>query len=505
MAMNLRAVLAEVVGRYAGKTAIVCGDQRLSYTEVDEASNRVANALLRMGVGKGDRVAMLLSSSPEFAVVFFGIVKLGAIAVPLDVKYKLDEITSLFNNSQPRVLVAESPFLESLVPALPGFRSIEHVIAVSDECQGQFLSYREIVTGAMAQQVEVELEGKDIALLSYTGGPTSRPRGALISHESLIVEADASGDGFQQTDRDVTVLFALPLFHAFGLEIVLLTSLFRGSTVVILPGLSLHSLMETIERERATIFMGVPYIFALAVNMAEIEGVGHDLSSLRLCVSGGAPLPLSVIERFKHYYGFDIAQVWGLTEAVAHVTCQPVDGTEKPGGVGKPLSGWEVKIVDDSGRELPQNQPGEIIVRGPLMAGYYANPEDTAAVIRNGWLYTGDIGRIDEDGELYILGLKKDMILVKGQNVYPLDIEAVLHTHPGIAEATVFGIPDELRGEKIRAVVSLQDGQVATEHELQEFCRQRLANCKVPKQVIFVDALPRAADGSIRKEDLKRG
>ncbi len=502
--MNLRVMLEEVASRYAGKTAIVSGDQRLSYAELDEASNKVANAFLKMGLNKGDRVAMLLSDSPEFAVIYFGIVKTGAIAVPLDTKYKFAELDTLLSHCQPRVLVAESPFLETLAPALPRFKSIEHVISLSADYQEPCLSYHEIMAASPAQRVEVELEAEDIALICYTSGPTSRPRGAVLSHGSLITEAAASGDGFQQTDKDVVELFALPLFHAFGLEIVLLTSLFRGSTVAMQPVVSIHGAMETVERERVTIFMGVPYVFTLAVDMAEKEGIKYDLSSLRLCVSGGATLPLRVIERFKHHYGLDIAQLWGLTEATAHVTCQPVDGTGKLGGVGKALSGWEVKVVDDSGREVPVNQPGELIVRGPIMENYYANAEDTAAVVADGWLYTGDIGRVDEDGEVFILGLKKDMIIVKGQNVFPMDIEAVLRMHPGVAEAVVVGVPDELRGERVKAVVSLKDGLAATERELQEFCRERLANYKVPKKVVFVDSLPRAAGGRIRKEDLKR-
>ena len=502
--MNLRLMLEEVAKQYGAKTAIALGDQRLSYTELDEASNKVANALFELGLSKGDRVAMLLSNSPDFAIIYFGIVKIGAIAVPLDTRYKFYELASLFNNCQPKILVAESPFLEPLVPDLPRFKSIEHVIDLSSEYEGQFLSYRQILTTSSAHKVEVGLEAEDIALIFYASGTTSRPRGAILSHGSLIVEAKASGDGFEQTDKDIVMQFALPLYHAFGLEIVLITSLFRGSTVVMLPGLSISSLMETIERERATMFMGVPYIFALAINMAEKERIKYDLSSLRLCVSAGQALPLIIRERFRQHYGLDIVEIYGLSEAVAHVTCQPVDGTGKPGSVGKALSVWEIRIVDDNGKELPANQTGEIIVAGPFMKGYYANPEDTAEVIKDGWLYTGDIGKIDEDGELFILGLKKDMILIKGQNIYPIDIEAVLRSHPRVAEAAVVGIPDELRGERIRGVVSLKDGQVVTERELQDFCRQHLANYKVPKQIIFVKSLPKTASGKIRKEELKQ-
>jgi len=501
--LNLRVMLEEAVRRYKEKTAIISGNDRLSYAEVDAVSNKIANYLLKLGVSKGDRVAMLLSSSLEFVTVFLGIIKIGAIAVPLDTKCKLDEYASLLDNCRPGILVAESNFLEVLMPVSTRFSYIQNVITVGNGGDGQFVDYQQIIDTTHAGHIGVKVDSRDIALISYTGGPASRPRGTLITHENLIIEGLASGYGFEQTEKDVVVLFALPLFHAFGLEIALITSLFQGSTVVIVPGLSLHGLMQTIEREGVTIFMGVPYIFTLAVNMAEVEGIKHNLSSLRLCVSGGASLSLRVIERFRQYYGLNIAQVYGLTEATAHVTCQPADGSGKPGGVGGALAVWDVKVVDDDGRELSANETGEIIVRGQVMAGYYNNPEDTAETMAGDWLLTGDFGWIDEDGEVFIQGLKKDMILVKGQNAWPMDIETVLRTHPGVAEAAVVGIADELRGERIRAVVRLKDGCLVAEKELQEFCREHLANFKVPKQVVFTDSIPRTAKGQFDKQALK--
>ena len=502
--MNLKLMLEETVRRYGRKTAIALGDHRLSYAELDEASNKVANALIEMGVSQGDRVAMLLPNSPEFVAIYFGIVKIGAIAVALDTKYKIDELTSLFGNSQPKVLFSESPTLEPLVPALPRFKYIERVIDLSPKYEKRFLSYQEIMATSSAQRAEVEPEPEVIANIAYTSGPTFRPRGVMLSHQDLVTDATISGDRFGQTDKDVIVLFALPMHHAVGLEVILLTSIAKGSTVVMLPGLSIEALMETIEKERGTIFMGVPYIYTLAVNIAEKKGVKHDLSSLRLCCVGGAPTPIDVMKRFKQLYGLDIVQFWGLTEATAQVTCQPIDSTGKLGSVGKALPGWEVKIVDDNDRELPLNQPGEIIARGPIMKGYYSNPRATAEAIKDGWLYTGDIGRLDEDGELFILGRKKEMIIVKGQNIYPSDIEGVLYTYPKVAEAAVVGIPDELRGEVVRAVISLKEGEVATEEEIRRFCREHMADYKVPKQVIFLDSLPKTATGKIDKEDLKK-
>jgi len=502
--MNLKLMLEETAKRYGKKTAIALGDRRLSYAELDEASNKVANALLGMGVSKGDRVAMLLPNSLEFVTIYFGVVKTGGIAIPLDTRYKLDELASLFDDSCPKVLVAESPFLEPLVPALPRFNYIEHIIELGSKYEGQFLSYQQIMATSSARKVEVEPEPEDIAHIAYTSGPTLHPRGAMMSHQSLVTFAAISGDGFQQTDEDITLLFALPMHHAFGLLIILLTAIYKGSTVVMVPGLSIPNLMGTIERERGTIFMGVPFVYALAVNIAEEEGVKHDLSSLRFCGSAGAALPTDIMERFRKHYGLGIIDFWGLTESAAHVTCQPLDGTGKLGSVGKVLPGWELKIVDDDGKELPPNQPGEIIVTGPIMNGYYGNPQAAAKTIKDGWLYSGDIGKIDEDGYLFLSGSrKKEMIIVKGQNIYPSDIEDVLSAHPKVAEAAVVGVPDELRGEVVRAIISLKQSEVATEDEIRRFCRQHMADYKLPKQIIFVDSLPKTATGKISKEELK--
>ena len=501
--MNLRLMLEKAVKRYGEKTAVAMGDRRLSYAQLDEEANKVANALLGMGVKKGDRVAMLLPNSPEFVAIYFGVVKIGGIAVPLDTRYKMDELTSLFDDSQPKVLVGESPTLEPIIPALSRFSYIEHVIDLSGEYEGKFLSYQKIMSATPALKSEIELEPGDIAHIAYTSGPLLRPRGVMLSHQSLVKEAAISGEGFHQTDKDIVVLFALPMHHAFGLVVILLTAVSKGSTVIMVPGLSVDSLLEVIEKERVTIFMGVPFIYLLLVDKAEAEGIKYDLSSLRLCGSAGAAMPAEVLRKFRQLFSLDAVDFWGMTESSAHVTCQSLDGAGKFGAVGKALPGWELKIVDNNGRELPLNQPGEIIVRGPIMKGYYNNPETTATTIKDGWLYTGDLGRVDEDGEVFLTGMSKDMIIIKGQNVYPSDIEEVLCTHPKVAEAAVVGLPDEIRGETIKAIISLKAGEVAKEPEIKHFCREHMADYKVPRQISFVDSLPKVA-GKIDKKSLRR-
>jgi len=502
--VNLREMLEETARCYPDKTAIKLNENKLSFAELEEASNKIANALLEMGVRKGDRVVILLSNIPEYAAIYFGIVKIGAIAVPLDTRYTLSELTSLFKDSQPGTVISESPTLELVVDALPQFESVKNIIEVGVTYQGRFPVYQGIMDTASAAPVDIELSDKDIAHITYTSGSTGHPRGVVLPHGNLVAHADYTVRRFEQDENDVVILFALPLYHAFGLEVVLISSYFKGSTVVILPGLSISGLMETIEKEKVTLMMGVPYTFGLMVSWAEREGVKCDVSSLRYGVSGGSYLPLDVAQRFKRYFNRDLIQIWGLTEGIAQDTCQAIDGSEKPGSCGKALPGWEMKIVDDDGRELPANEPGEVIIRGPMMAGYFNNPQATAETIKDGWLYTGDIGRIDEDGELFILGRKKDVIIIKGQNIHPIDIEDVLYSHPGVAEASVVGIDDELRGEKIKAFVVLRDGVAVTDKDLKEYCREYISRYKIPHDIVFIDSLPRTAIGKVSKEELKK-
>jgi long-chain acyl-CoA synthetase len=501
--VNLKLMLGEAARQYRDKTAITFRDDRVSYARLDEESNKAARALMNLGVNKGDRVAMLLPNSLELITIYFGIVKIGAVAVPLDTKYKPAELTVLFNDCQPKVLVVESSLLPPIVPVLPGWQSVEQVIEMGADYTGRFLEYRAFIADGLAAPTDVDIIPGDIAHIAYTSGPTFRPRGVMLSHGSLVAEARISAGGFQQTDKDVVALFALPLHHAFGLVVILFTSIYKGSTVVVLPGLSVNNLMELVEREKVTMFMGVPFIHAMVVNWVEQEGIKYNLSSLRLCGSAGSALPLDIARKYHECLEMDIVDFWGQTESSGHVTCTTIGEALKPGGVGRALPGWELKIVDHEGYELPPKQPGEIAVRGPIMTGYYRQPEATAEAIRDGWLYTGDLGMVDEKGDVFLTGIKKDMINAKGQNIYPSDIEEVLRSYPGVAEAAVVGIPDKVRGQIIKAVIQLKDGQVAEEPSLKRLCLDRLANYKVPKQFVFVDAMPRTSTGAVNKDALR--
>lgn len=490
--MNLIQMLENAAKRYGNKTAIQIDERRVSYQQLEETSNRVARALLKMGVGKGDRVATMQSSNPEFVTVLFGILKAGAIAVPLDSRYVADELECLFRDCQPRVLVGDNPPLASLVPVLSRFDSIKHVITIDPELDGRVVSYNQIVYENTAEPVGVQVDPDDPATISYTGGPTQDPHGVVLSHRSITTEAITSGNVLQQTEKDVLIGFALPMYHQFGLVSVLLGSIAKGSTLIVVPGTgrSIHSFMETVEKEKGTIYMGVPYIYALMINVARKEGVNYDLGSLRICLSGGAPLAVEIIHLFQQYFHLNLLDIWGQTETVSHATVSPIDGTGPIGASGRAMPCWEMKIFDDNDNELLPNREGEIVMRGPVMASFYNKPEATARILRNGWLHTGDIGRIDEAGNLFITARKRIMLILKGQNIFPGDIEEVLNTHPKIAESRVVGVIDILRGETVRALVRLKPGETATEQEIRQYCQGRMADYKLPREVVFVESIP---------------
>ena len=492
--MDLKSILENTARRLGDKTAINYGERRVSFADLEEDSNRVGRALINMGVNKGDRVAMMLASNPEFVSVFFGIIKAGGIAVPLDSRYVADELESLFNDCTPKVFIIENPPLESLLPALPKFKSIEHVIALKYQDDRRFISYQKILENNPPTSVNVKIKPDDIAIISYTGGATQNPHGVALSHRSVYTEVINSAATFEQTENDVIMLFALPMYHQFGLTAVLLASIYKGNTVVAVPGTgrSIESFMEAVEREKGTVYCGVPYIYSLMINVARRAGIKHNLSSLRLLASGGAPLEPVVINQFKQVYGLDIRDIYGQTESVCHVTVMPIHGTGKIGSSGKTLPCWEMKIFDENDKELPPGREGEIVLRGPVMSSFYNKPEATAQILRNGWLHTGDIGWIDEDGYLFITARKRRMLILKGQNIFPADIEAVLETHPEIAEARVLGTIDIVRGETVKALVRLKSGKTVTEQEIRQYCQGRMADYKLPREITFVEVMPEA-------------
>lgn len=490
--MNLSLISENSAVRFKDKVAIVYGERSITFTKLEEDANRMACALKKMGIKKGDRVAMLQSNNPEFAVTFLGVMKVGGIVVPLDSRYVAAELQVLFNDCTPKALVVEGSVLESLLPHLCRFESIKRIVTVNAAPDRRFTDYEGIMGEYPASKVKADISPEDIAIISYTGGPTMKPHGVALSHKSVYTELVNSAIGFEQTEEDTMVLFALPMYHQFGLTAGLLASLNTGSRIIIVPGTgrSVDSFMDAVEKEKGTIYPGVPYIYSLMLNVARRTGIKHDLSSLRLLISGGAPLEPVIIERFKDVYGMDIHDIYGQTESVCHVTAMPVRGGIKPGSSGKTIPGWEMNIFDEKDNEVPPGIEGEIVLRGPVMSGFWNHPEATDRILRNGWLHTGDAGYMDEENYLYITSRKRRMLILKGQNIFPADIEEVLLTHPEVAGAKVMGHIDLIRGETVKALVRLKKGAKVTEQELRQFCQGRMADYKLPREIVFVDELP---------------
>jgi long-chain acyl-CoA synthetase len=497
-------MLARLATEHGGRTALTCADRSFSYAELESISSRVAAALKDMGVSRGDRVALALANSPEFIFIYLGTVKMGAIAVPLDPKLKYAELSSLLKHARPKVLFAGDPVLGLVAPHRDRFAPMLMVACGTAASPGT-VGFDDLLERVPAKPVKAALAAADIAQIHYTSGPAFRPLGVMLSHRAVVDGVTISTEGFKLTPDDVVLLFALPLHHIYGLTILLLSAFAGGSRVVLLAGNSFAEVWRTVAAEKVSVILGVPYVFALAGSSAEKEdAASYDLTSLRLCVSGGAPLALAVKERFEEALGMTLHQLYGLTESTVHLTLTSLAGTHTPGSVGRLLKGWQLKIVDRAGNECAAGQTGELLLRGPLTDGYYRDPEATARLLRDGWLHTGDLGHVTPDGEIFLTGLAKDVFIVKGQNVYPEDIEAILETYPNISEAVTFRLPDDVRGDRIEAVVTLKNASKITDHELTEHCRKYLANYKVPKRIRLIAFLPRDASGNVSRDAVRR-
>jgi long-chain acyl-CoA synthetase len=325
----------------------------------------------------------------------------------------------------------------------------------------------------------------------------------VAAHGNLVKEIQLSINSFQQTDNDVVLQFALPMHHVIGLVVVMLGALYSGSRLVILDGVSMESLTSTIEHQHITMFMGVPFIHAMLLRKIEDEGIKHDLSSLRVSGSAGDVLPFSIIEGYRKLLGRKLVNFYGLTETLGHVTCEPLTGESTPGSVGPALPGWRIRVVDPDGKAVSQGNQGEVIISGPMMKGYYRKPRVNKEVIKRGWLHTGDLGIFDDENNLHMLGLQKDMLICKGQNIFPSDIEHVLSQHPAVQNVAVVGVPDEMRGEVVGAALVFKPSAHAAEASLTKYCLDRLANYKAPKYFLFLSQLPVDSHGKVDKNKLR--
>ena len=497
--MNIASVLISTTKKFHSKPAVIFRDQPISFLALSDNVFKLANGLLTLGIKKSDKAAIYLPNNPEYIYSYLALFSLGATVVPLDYMLTEDELVSCLSHCQAKLLIAkekEALSLENLKKRVP---SLENIIVLG-ESKSNFKSFQDVLNSARPLPVEIEIDDHDPALIMYTSGTTGSPKGILLNYRHLDGSPKAMEYFVDLTDKDVKIS-ALPLSHSAGL-IYIQNCICYGITLVLMERFQPLEFLKNIQKYRVTCFHLVPSMYYAILHLKEFES--FDLSSLRWLVVFGAPSDPHLLRRFQQYCPrAHLLNGWGLTETCPPNTVIPL-GSKKIESVGKPAPWMEIKVVGEDDNELPQGQVGEIVIRGwVVMEGYYKDPEATAEVIRNGWFHSGDLGRFDEEGFLYIAGRKKDMIKVSGEIVYSFEVENVLLKHPAIQEAAVVGMPDQLRGETVKAFVVSKKGLEVKSEDIRSFCRQHLAHFKVPHSVEFRDALPKTPSGKIQKEKLK--
>jgi long-chain acyl-CoA synthetase len=535
--VSLHHLLRDAAKSFGGVTATKFYGASMTYAELDEAADRFAAGLRKIGVKKGDRVGILLPNAPGFLIAFFGVLRAGGVVVQTNPLYKPRELEDLYADAGASVVVCLDIFLHNLLKAKPK-TPIEHVV-VADAAdwlpwllsklypikkkrdlkkEGHWPlvvpnepwvhTFEELLESPPASGAEPAVDPEStVAVLQYTGGTTGTPKGAMLTHRNLVANVYQGcawiPDAKPGQER---MMAALPMFHVFGLTVAMLVSVRLGATMILHPNpREIKSILKLVNKQRPTLFPGVPTMYVAMLNHPNLRKT--NMRSIKACLSGAAPLPLEVRRNFERETGGKLVEGYGLTEAspITHANPLTADGLVKE-GIGIPMPDTDARLVDvETGtREVPAGESGELAVRGPqVMKGYWGKPEETANVLRGGWLYTGDVAKMDGDGYFTIVERKKDMIIASGYNVYPREVEEVLFEHPAIAEAAVVGLPDPYRGETVMAFVVLKAGATAKEEEIVAFCKERVAAFKVPKRVEFRTELPKSLVGKVLRRALR--
>jgi len=517
--LNLASLVEHQARMRPDQPAVVWDQQRLTYAQINAAANRVANGLRARGITRGDHVALLCPNLPYFPIVYNGILKAGAAVVPLNVLCQPREIAYHLRDSDARVLfcfegTAELPMAARAREALPDAAGCERLVVLPCRPGGPGPSEGvEMLDDLMRDQpatFDTEPTGPlDTAVLFYTSGTTGQPKGAELSHLNMVTNAQA---GYQliaplvANDHPFVALITVPLFHSTGQTAQMNAAFAGGGTVVLLPRFEPATVLETMRREKVNTWIGVPTMHWTLLQYIDANGVdvAPIARHLRTACSGGAPMPVEVLHRFEKTFGVRVMEGYGLSETAPIACFNQVERPSRPGTVGQPLPGVEVRCVDDNDVSVPAGERGEVVIRGPnIMKGYYKQPEATAEAMRNGWFHTGDIGILDADGYLSIVDRKKDMILRGGYNVYPREVEETLMTHPAVSLVAVIGIPDPRLGEEVKAFVVRKPGAEISEEALLEWSRTQMAAYKYPRVIEFRDSLPVGATGKILKRVLR--
>lgn len=527
---NLGKLLQHAAEQFPSNRALYFLGTTYTYTELLQAAYRFANALRStFGIAKGDRIAIMLPNCPAAVISYFGTLLAGGIVVQTNPLYKEHELKHQLGDSGVRLIVTLD-LLYNRIQAVRPHTRLEHILIASiagdlpwpkswlyplkqrkdglhtriPYNRQNIHPFKKVLANAPPTPICETVDAKsDTALLQYTGGTTGISKGVMLTHYNLIANAYQNIHwSYKSVTGKERFLAALPLFHVFGLTVLMNQAALRAGEMILLPRFEAETVLKTIHRKHPTVFPGAPTMYIALLNHPGVEQ--YALSSINVCVSGSAPLPIEVQERFEALTGARLIEGYGLTEASPVTHANPIWGRRKIGTIGIPFPDTDAAIVDsDTGEELPPGEIGELVVRGPqVMAGYWNRPEETAKVLKDGWLYTGDMGTMDEDGYFAIVDRKKDVVIASGYNVYPREVEEVLYEHPSVQEAVVAGVPDAYRGETVKAYIVLKSGYAATGAELEAYCRERLASYKVPRAYEFRAELPKTMIGKVLRRAL---
>ncbi len=526
----LHALLEDAAREYANATATIFFGARRTYRELQRDVAFLSGSLRRLGVGKGDRVALLLPNCPQFVIAFYATLRLGAVVVPCNPRYTPRELQYQLADSGAETIVVLSRFYPVVKAARAGTRLRNVVVTNIKEEMPPVIrlaftltkerkdghrvpwrgdpgtrAFRELLVYD-GEPVAAAVSPADLAVLQYTGGTTGTPKGAMLSHRALLANTLQCRSWFtNQRDGQGAIMAVMPLFHVYGLTVAMNLAVQSASALILEPQLDLKRVLADIQKFRPNVFPGAPIIYN-TINSSPLS-TKYDLRSIEACISGSAPLLAETARRFIELTGAHLVEGYGLTEAAPVTHCNPLfgEGRQKLGSIGVPFPDVESRIVDieTGGGPPPPGEPGELVLRGPqLMDGYYERPDETAKTIRDGWLFTGDIATVDDEGYVFIVDRKKELIIVSGFNVYPREVEEVLARHPAVSEGAAIGVPHPIKGEEVKAFVVLRPGMSATPDEIIAFCREELASFKVPKEIEIRDALPKTLIGKVLRREL---
>jgi long-chain acyl-CoA synthetase len=491
------------------KTAVICRDARLSFAEVGARVNRLSNALARLGIGRGDRVAALSFNCHRFFELYYGAPQLGAAIVPINFRLPAQEVKYILDHSGARAIAVDREMAPLIDEIRPHLETVESFILMDDEPRADYINYEEMIAQSEADYAGPQIDESELLGLFYTSGTTAEPKGVMLTHKNMMANVEHSEAVYQFREEEI-YLHAAPMFHlADGAAIFSNTA--RGSTQAFIPRFEPRLALDAIERERITTILLVPTMINFLLQVPDIDR--YDLSSLRHITYGASPIAPDLLRRAMKAFGCRFGQGYGLTEASPLLTVlRPEDhivtdekSERRLASCGKPVPGVEVRVVTADDCDARPGKVGEIIARGPnIMLGYWKREEDTASAIIDGWLRTGDLATVDEDGYIYLVDRKKDMIVTGGENVFSTEVEAALYAHPAVKEAAVIPVPDAQWGEAVHACITLREGREATPDELIEFCRPRLAIYKIPRSIEIIEGeLPKGGTGKILKKQLR--